>query len=98
MRFHTQSTLGPAPNIIGGNTNAEAISKLPSDWLVYEEMTRAHRLAQVKCCTLMSPVTIAIFAGPAKLSYELVKEAEGGVRGEDALFSLPVSHCPHHQL
>ena len=37
------------------------------------------RSAQVKTCTVVSPITIGIFAGPAKLSPEYIKEAESGV-------------------
>ena len=43
----------------------------------------------MKTCTLVSPVTVAIFAGPAKLSPDYIKEAESGVHGE---FSERVAH------
>ena len=74
--------------MVGADTNAQVISKLPSDWLVYEEMSRAHRLAHVRCSTLVSPVTVAIFAGPAKLPLDLVREAENGIHGNHFMISF----------
>ena len=68
--------------MVGSSTHKEAVSKLPTDWMIYEEMTRAHRLAHVHNCTLVSPVTVAIFAGPARLPAEMLKEAESGVHGK----------------
>ena len=80
IRIHNSSVLNVPPSE-NYKTNVTAssnvINVLPTDWLMYEEITRAHRLAQVRCCTLMSPVTMAIFAGPAKLSNDIVQEAEG---------------------
>ncbi|KAK2151127.1 hypothetical protein LSH36_375g06007 [Paralvinella palmiformis] len=79
IRIHNSSVLNVPPSE-NYKTNVTAssnvINVLPTDWLMYEEITRAHRLAQVRCCTLMSPVTMAIFAGPAKLSNDIVQEAE----------------------
>ncbi len=80
VRFHTSSVLSPSPNVAGGSQtdrHKHAIKQLPTDWLVYEEMTRAHRLAQVCCSTAISPITVAIFAGPAKQSFDNIREAEG---------------------
>jgi len=79
VRFHSASALGPAPNEVGPNAHLAAVNRLPTDWLAYDEMTRLHRSAQVKSCTVISPVTIAIFAGPAKLPLEAVREAECGL-------------------
>ena len=82
MHFHCQSVLGPAPNEIGSNSQLTAINRLPTDWLAYDEMTRLHRTAHVKSCTVMSPVTIALFAGPAKLPIDAIKEAECGLQSK----------------
>ena len=82
VRFHNSSVLSAPPNMVGTAVHKKNISKLPTDWLLYEEMTRAHRLAQVKCCTLVNPATISIFAGPAKLPMDLVREAESGPHGK----------------
>lgn len=53
---------------------------LPSDWLFYEEMTRSAQgkhggMACVRCCTVLSPLTVAMFAGPAKLPADALKDA-----------------------
>ena len=82
VRFHSASALGPAPSEVGPDAHLAAVNRLPTDWLAYDEMTRLHRSAQVKSCTVISPVTIAIFAGPAKLPLEAVKEAECGLHCE----------------
>ena len=79
VRFHSTSVLGPPPNEVGVNSHAMSVNRLPTDWLAFDEMTRLHRAAQVKSCTLISPVTVAIFAGPAKLPQEFIKEAECGL-------------------
>ena len=79
VRFHSASALGPAPNEVGPNAHLAAVHRLPTDWLAYDEMTRLHRSAQVKSCTVISPVTIAMFAGPAKLPLDAIKEAECGL-------------------
>ena len=76
VRFHSTSALGPTPSEVGPDAHLAAVNRLPTDWLAYDEMTRLHRSAQVKSCTVMSPVTIAIFAGPAKLPLEAIKDAE----------------------
>ena len=43
VRFHQSSVMSAAPNVLGSNTHQKAVGQLPTDWLVYEEMTRAHR-------------------------------------------------------
>ena len=82
MRFHSTSSLGPTPSEVGPDAHLAAVNRLPTDWLAYDEMTRLHRSAQVKSSTVMSPVTIAMFAGPAKLPLEAVKDAECGMHCE----------------
>ena len=72
--------LGPPPNDVVPNAHILSVSQLPTDWLVYDEMTRLHRAAHVKSCTLISPVTVTLFAGPAKLPQDVVKEAECGLQ------------------
>lgn len=53
-----------------------AINRLPTDWVAFEEMTRMRRMVQVWSCTVVSPVTVALFAGPAKLPQDAVRDAE----------------------
>uniref|UniRef100_A0A8C6NIB0 RNA helicase n=1 Tax=Nothobranchius furzeri TaxID=105023 RepID=A0A8C6NIB0_NOTFU len=46
----------------------ESAKTLPTDWLIYDEMSRGHRMASVRCCTLVTSITIAIFAGSTQPS------------------------------
>ena len=67
--------MAPSPtNVVG--THAAAVKALPTDWLVFEEMTRPRRLALVQCCTVVSPVTVFLFAGPAKMCQDTVQAVE----------------------
>lgn len=72
-------------------------SSLPSDWMLYEEMTRMGMgAACVRCCTIISPITVALFTGPAKLSSDAVKEnsAEGpGMDFSIIYVMLLYKHC-----
>nr|KAG5703112.1 hypothetical protein BaRGS_012174 [Batillaria attramentaria] len=65
VQFHQRSVLSVAPTAasLDKKSHSKAIQALPCDWLVYEEMTRMERLGLVRCCTLVSPITIVIFAG-----------------------------------
>lgn len=78
IRFHQQSVLSVSPNAMSMSTvpHTKIVHNLPCDWLIYEEMTRMERLAFVKCCTLVSPISIVIFAGPAKLPTDALREVE----------------------
>lgn len=60
----------------------KAINKLPSDWIIYEEMSRLYTTVTVKCCTLVSPVTIALFTGPS-LSSEHVTQDPSAARDSE---------------
>ena len=84
VRFHQQSVMSVAPTVASLNRHWQvtAIQQLPCDWLVYEEMTRMERLAVVKCCTLVSPITVVIFAGCSKLPADALKAAESSQDGE----------------
>jgi hypothetical protein len=64
----------------------QKVGVLPTDWLFYEEMTRAGKgsyggLACVRCCTVVSPATVAIFAGPSKLPSDALKDTADEVAG-----------------
>lgn len=43
-----------------GNTT---VISLPSDWMVYGELGRTSTSCQAQDCTLVSPLTVALFAG-----------------------------------
>ncbi|KAL4228088.1 3'-5' RNA helicase ythdc2 [Mactra antiquata] len=82
IKIHISSVLPQKP---GG---------LPSDWLFYEEMTRSNQgqhggMACIRCCTILSPLTVAMFAGPAKLPADALKDTpetdlEDGVLTSDS--------------
>ncbi|XP_066567383.1 3'-5' RNA helicase YTHDC2 [Amia ocellicauda] len=76
VRFHPASVLRqPQHNKIPpANGEAAAVQSLPTDWLIYDEMTRAHRIASVKCCSVVTPLTVAIFGGCAKLPSTALQE------------------------
>ncbi|XP_036436605.1 3'-5' RNA helicase YTHDC2 [Colossoma macropomum] len=69
VRFHPTSVLSQPQykKIPPANAQAAAVQSLPTDWLIYDEMTRAHRIASVRCCTVVTPLTVAVFGGCAKL-------------------------------
>nr|XP_046173076.1 3'-5' RNA helicase YTHDC2 isoform X1 [Oncorhynchus gorbuscha] len=77
VRFHPTSILSqpqPHKKIPPANGQVAAVQSLPTDWLIYDEMTRAHRIASIRCCSVVSPITIAIFGGCAKLPSTALQE------------------------
>ncbi|XP_070542906.1 3'-5' RNA helicase YTHDC2-like [Ptychodera flava] len=69
VRFHPSSVLSQPPTgkMTVADAHAQNVKNLPTDWLIYDEMTRTHRIANTRCVTVVSPVTVALFAGPARL-------------------------------
>lgn len=64
--FHPSSTLlDTSRNACASRT--ATVATLPSDWLLYEEMNRVGRVCRIQTCTVVSPLTVAIFAGPSRL-------------------------------
>lgn len=57
-------------------THAANVQSLPCDWLLYEEMSRTGRFCHVKVVTLVNPLTVALFSGPARLPMDVLHEAE----------------------
>ncbi|KAM4710439.1 3'-5' RNA helicase YTHDC2 [Discoglossus pictus] len=76
VRFHPTSVLSQPQykKIPPANGQASAIQSLPTDWLIYDEMTRAHRIANIRCCSVVTPVTTVIFSGPARLPSNALQE------------------------
>ncbi|XP_061571968.1 3'-5' RNA helicase YTHDC2 isoform X2 [Cololabis saira] len=64
VHFHPTSIL--SHTLFSEKNPAEAARSIPSTWLIYDEMSRGHRMASVRCCSLVTPITVAIFAGCAK--------------------------------
>ncbi|EDL84747.1 similar to YTH domain containing 2 (predicted) [Rattus norvegicus] len=76
VRFHPTSVLSQPQykKIPPANGQAAAIQALPTDWLIYDEMTRAHRIANIRCCSAVTPVTVLVFCGPARLTSNALQE------------------------
>ncbi|KFQ20659.1 putative ATP-dependent RNA helicase YTHDC2, partial [Mesitornis unicolor] len=76
VRFHPTSVLSQPQykKIPPTNGQTAAIHALPTDWLIYDEMTRAHRIANIRCCSVVTPVTVSLFCGPAKLPSNALQE------------------------
>ncbi|VDI58889.1 ATP-dependent RNA helicase YTHDC2 [Mytilus galloprovincialis] len=86
VKFHMSSVLNTLPNSGCLNKNAthkNIVRNLPSDYLMYDEMSRYERLAFVRCSTLVSSATVALFAGPSKLSPDAIKDADTEYRHYD---------------
>ncbi|KAI5089109.1 putative ATP-dependent RNA helicase YTHDC2 isoform X1 [Silurus meridionalis] len=77
VRLHPTSVLSQPQykKIPLANGQAAAVQSLPTDWLIYDEMTRAHRTASVRCCTVVTPITVAVFGGSAKLPSTALQES-----------------------
>uniref|UniRef100_A0A493TAM6 RNA helicase n=1 Tax=Anas platyrhynchos platyrhynchos TaxID=8840 RepID=A0A493TAM6_ANAPP len=76
VRFHPTSVLNQTQykKIPPANGQAAAVQALPTDWLIYDEMTRAHRIANIRCCSVVTSVTVALFCGPARLPRNALQE------------------------
>ncbi|XP_077646398.1 3'-5' RNA helicase YTHDC2-like [Lonchura striata] len=90
VRFHPTSVLGQSQykKIAPANGQAAAIQALPTDWLIYDEMTRAHKTANIRCCSVVTPVTVALFCGPARLQSNALQASSsfqgGGVSNDSS--------------
>uniref|UniRef100_UPI003AAAF468 3'-5' RNA helicase YTHDC2 isoform X2 n=1 Tax=Centroberyx gerrardi TaxID=166262 RepID=UPI003AAAF468 len=76
VRFHPTSILNQSQfkKSPPAKEQMSSIQALPTDWLIYDEMTRGHRIASVRCCSMVSPITVAIFGGGAKLPSSALQE------------------------
>ncbi|XP_026195327.1 3'-5' RNA helicase YTHDC2 isoform X3 [Anabas testudineus] len=61
VHFHPTSALSQTK--FKESNPAELGQALPTDWLIYDEMSRGHRMASVRCCSLVTAITVAIFGG-----------------------------------
>ncbi|NWR24734.1 YTDC2 helicase, partial [Emberiza fucata] len=89
VRFHPTSVLGQSQykKIAPANGQAAAIQALPTDWLIYDEMTRAHKTANIRCCSVVTPVTVSLFCGPARLPSNALQASSsfrGGVSNDSS--------------
>uniref|UniRef100_A0A8C9NPJ3 3'-5' RNA helicase YTHDC2 n=1 Tax=Serinus canaria TaxID=9135 RepID=A0A8C9NPJ3_SERCA len=90
VRFHPTSVLGQSQykKIAPANGQASAIQALPTDWLIYDEMMRAHKTANIRCCSVVTPVTVSLFCGPARLPSNALQPSSsfrgGGVSNDSS--------------
>uniref|UniRef100_H3CDI3 RNA helicase n=1 Tax=Tetraodon nigroviridis TaxID=99883 RepID=H3CDI3_TETNG len=77
LHFHPTSVLNPAHLKEVGrpqSSPAQSPQNYPTEWLVYDEMSRGHRMVVTRCCSLVTPITAAIFAGCAKLPFPALEQ------------------------
>ncbi|KAJ0064818.1 hypothetical protein NL108_015585, partial [Boleophthalmus pectinirostris] len=72
VQFHATSILSQTQLKEGLSTKKAQM--LPTDWLIFDEMRRGRRRASVRCCSMVTPVTIAIFCGSTKFSSSALHE------------------------
>ncbi|CAK6975730.1 '-5' RNA helicase YTHDC2 [Scomber scombrus] len=72
VHFHPTSILSQSHS--KENNSARSVQALPTDWLIYDEMSRGHRMASVRCCSMVTPITVSIFGGCAKLPSSALQE------------------------
>lgn len=89
VRFHPSSVLNSA--LGGGKENFSAknrrmqIENVPSDWFIFDEMSRIGRVSYARCCTIVSPITVAVFAGPARLPIDALSSGTRYSEHDDSL-------------
>uniref|UniRef100_A0A8C5ETV0 3'-5' RNA helicase YTHDC2-like n=1 Tax=Gouania willdenowi TaxID=441366 RepID=A0A8C5ETV0_GOUWI len=64
VHFHPTSVLS---HYTENQRAAQSSSNLPTDWFVYDELRRRDRTISVRCCSLVTSVTVALFAGGDKV-------------------------------
>lgn len=64
VAFHPSSTLHRGGGVMGSQ---KSVQNLPTDWVVFEEISRVGRFCFIRCCTLVTPLTVALFSGPIRL-------------------------------
>ncbi|GBP79903.1 Probable ATP-dependent RNA helicase YTHDC2 [Eumeta japonica] len=67
VAFHPSSTL-QATAAPPTRHAIRALDALPTDWVVFEEISRAGRFCFVRCNTLVTPLTVALTGGPLRLA------------------------------
>ncbi|XP_061379470.1 3'-5' RNA helicase YTHDC2-like [Danaus plexippus] len=65
VAFHPSSTLHRGGGVSGSQ---KSVQSLPTDWVVFEEISRVGRFCFIRCNTLVTPLTVALFGGPLRVS------------------------------
>lgn len=76
VAFHSSSCLRGYVKM-SDDTPSVSISSLPTDCMVFEEMSRVGKSALVSSVTLVTPITIALFAGPQRVTAAAFDNDEG---------------------
>ncbi|XP_069025007.1 3'-5' RNA helicase YTHDC2-like [Embiotoca jacksoni] len=65
VHFHPTSTLSQFQCTEVGELSSpvKPSPALPTDWFIYDEMRRGHGRASVRCCSVVTSITVAIFGG-----------------------------------
>lgn len=82
-------------NVFGQECNGSSAAKIfPTDWLVYGEMVQqGEQEARLRCCSLVTPVTVALFSGGARLT-TLSQQGAAELRGDHSeSLSHIITHC-----
>ncbi len=77
IRFHPNSVLNTCSLNSRESINKSRIKKLqslPTDWLLFNQMTKVGKISYAQCCTLLSPITVALFAGNIRAPIESYME------------------------
>lgn len=64
MNFHQASVL----NANCGRNQAKSVQQMPTDWVVYEEKVRNSTKTVIDCNTVVTPQSVALFAGSILLN------------------------------
>ncbi|KAG8307678.1 3'-5' RNA helicase ythdc2 [Homalodisca vitripennis] len=79
VMFHPWSVLrevSKSARVSVAATHTSTVRGLPTDWVVYEELHRVGRLGHVRTCTVVSPLTVGIFAGPTRLPLDAMEDSD----------------------
>jgi hypothetical protein len=52
------------------------IENLPSEWIIYDSIIQNSHISLVSYCTLISPITVALFSGQIKLNSKYLKDLD----------------------
>ncbi|XP_072038537.1 3'-5' RNA helicase YTHDC2-like [Amphiura filiformis] len=76
VRFHPNSVMheNATNKLTVGENHFQTVQSLPTDWLLYEEMTRSNHYTSVRCVTVITPITVALFAGPSRLALDALTQ------------------------
>jgi len=52
------------------------IENLPSEWIIYDSIIQNSKISLVNYCTLVSPITVALFSGQIKINSKFLKDLD----------------------